>query len=184
MVIPGTPYETVLYRGMVSDDRMELAGLGETAGRLRADRNPAGTVRRGDAPPAAGEPAPRGTPRRCRKSRSRRRCSVAAPPPPPRLTRTRTAPQVALAPPPPPPPVPAAAAAGTAATTAARTKPARHMGRRADGHGFGIDASRQRSRSTATRRACASARKTCRFTKSRKWAPILRSPSSCRARPI
>jgi hypothetical protein len=32
VVIPGTPYETILYRGMVSDERMELAGLGEQQG--------------------------------------------------------------------------------------------------------------------------------------------------------
>ncbi len=32
LVVPGTPYETVIYRGTVEADRMELAGLGEKQG--------------------------------------------------------------------------------------------------------------------------------------------------------
>ena len=98
VVIPGTPYETVLYRGMVGDNQLELAGLGETQGvyGLRATRQ--GTPARAavePAEPAAPEPAPQ--------------VALAPPPPPAPAPESAPvapppAPQVALVPPPPPAP--------------------------------------------------------------------------------
>jgi alpha-galactosidase len=62
VVIPGTPYETVLYRGMVESDRLELAGLGEKQGvygltATRQDLSPPPLPRAASEAPAA-EPAP------------------------------------------------------------------------------------------------------------------------------
>jgi alpha-galactosidase len=56
VVVPGTPYETILYRGTVQSDRLEMAGLGEKQGAysLTATRQGAAAA----LAPAAAEPAP------------------------------------------------------------------------------------------------------------------------------
>ncbi len=78
VVIPGTPYETVVYRGMVSDDHMDLAGLGEQQGVYALMATRQGPSAAAALSPAASEPAPAGP---------------------------MPMPQIALAPPPPPAPV-------------------------------------------------------------------------------
>ena len=114
VVIPGTPYRTIVYRGMVSDDRMELAGVGEqqAAYGLTATRQAPSIA--SAPPPAAAEPA-------LVESAPMPQMALAPPPPPPPVvapppprvvappsppTPEPPTPQVALAPPPPPAPVP------------------------------------------------------------------------------
>ncbi len=95
VVVPGMPYETILYSGRVAGDRLELEGLGENqrAYALEATRqepSPSAPPQvASETPPAEPAPAPQ----------------VALAPPPP--AEPAPAPQVALVPPPPAEPAPA-----------------------------------------------------------------------------
>jgi len=105
VVIPGTPYETVLYRGMVSDDRMELAGRGEQQGVYALTATRQGPSAAAAPPPAPSEPAPvepAPMPQVALAPPPREMPVAAAPSPP---TAPQPPPQVALAPPPPEAPV-------------------------------------------------------------------------------
>ena len=102
VVIPGTPYETIVYRGVVEADRMELAGLGEKQGAYNLT-----ATRQGGSPPAADRAASEAAP----LPREPAAPQVALAPPPPTAPTPPPppeppAPQVALAPPPPPAPAP------------------------------------------------------------------------------
>jgi alpha-galactosidase len=103
VVIPGTPYETVVYRGTVGDDRLELTGLGEKQGVYGLTATRQGAPERAAVEPPAADITP---------EVALAPPALPAPEPPPAAAPPPPAPRVALAPPPPrapaPAPVPAA----------------------------------------------------------------------------
>ena len=104
VVIPGTPYRTIVYRGIVTDDRLELAGVGEQQAAYALS-----ATRQGSSLAAAPAPGPAPADAAFADPAPMPQVALAPPPPAPvpdpspRVQEAPARPQVALAPPPPPP---------------------------------------------------------------------------------